>query len=71
VSERELPANITYDRALQVNAKVSQEITSYRVMAEHFGELWGCELSIGDCEQILYEVKEILEQHSIKRNFWL
>jgi hypothetical protein len=70
MSEKELPINITLERAKIVNEWVPKKINDYRTLANRCSELWNCNLDIKDAEQLLEEVFIRLKEEGIKPNFF-
>jgi len=68
--EKELPINITLERAKIVNEWVPKEISNYTTLANRCSELWNCNLNVKDAEQLLKEVFIRLKEEGIKPNFF-
>ena len=70
MSEKELPINVTLERAKIVNEWVPKEINDYRTLANRCSELWNCDLDVKGAEQLLEEVFIRLKEGGIKPNFF-
>jgi len=68
--EKELPINVTLERAKIVNEWVPKEITDYGTLANRCSKLWNCDLSIKEAEQLLEEAYIVLKTEGIKPNFF-
>ena len=70
MAEKELPINVTLERAKIVNEWVPKEINDYRRLANRCSDLWNCDLSTKDAEQLIEEVFIRLKEERIKPNFF-
>ena len=68
--EKELPINVTLERAKIVNEWVPKEIGNYETLAKECSNLWNCNLSTKEAIQLLEEVYLVLKEEGIKPNFF-